>query len=84
MLICSIEGCNRQRQGKGYCRLHYGRFVRWGDPLVKPDKKKTIRLCSIEGCEEIHCGKGYCKKHYARYRVNGYPDKITYMHDLEL
>lgn len=31
---CSVEGCDTQRFQRGYCRIHYGRWYRHGDPLV--------------------------------------------------
>ncbi len=32
--VCSIRGCNEKHEGRGYCRSHYKRFMRHGDPLV--------------------------------------------------
>src|SRR5699024_862664 len=31
---CSIEECDRPYEAKGYCKLHYNRWSRWGDPLI--------------------------------------------------
>lgn len=31
---CIIDGCDRQRYGHGWCRLHWGRWKRQGDPLA--------------------------------------------------
>lgn len=31
---CSIEGCNRQHLARGWCRAHYLRWFRHGDPLA--------------------------------------------------
>lgn len=37
---CTLDGCNRVYLAKGYCRLHYGRKTRTGDPngvkVMKP------------------------------------------------
>lgn len=30
---CSIDGCNRAHEARGYCALHYSRARRHGDPL---------------------------------------------------
>lgn len=40
--LCSIEGCERPASSKGYCRLHYKRLWRHGDPLhtVSLDERK--------------------------------------------
>lgn len=31
-MVCQIEGCVGQHVAKGYCRKHYTRLVRYGDP----------------------------------------------------
>lgn len=35
--VCSVEGCDRPHEGLGYCRMHYQRYKRWGDPLQVGD-----------------------------------------------
>jgi DNA-binding XRE family transcriptional regulator len=30
--ICSLENCERKHKAKGWCNLHYRRFLRHGDP----------------------------------------------------
>ena len=76
MKTCSIEGCDGKYEGLGYCKKHYGRFKKHGDPL------KTLRAangehkgCKVEGCEGKHRGLGYCKEHYGRFKKHGDPLK---------
>jgi len=34
MKLCSIEGCGREHDAKGFCRSHYKRWKLHGDPLI--------------------------------------------------
>ena len=31
---CTLDGCNKERKGFGYCTGHYQRFKKYGDPLA--------------------------------------------------
>ncbi len=31
--LCSVDGCNNKHSSRGYCRLHYYAFKRYGNPL---------------------------------------------------
>ena len=70
--MCSIKGCGNPTEARGWCRKHYGRWYRWGDPET-PDhrKNKTKSTCSVEGCDNEHAAKGYCRTHYAAQRRPG-------------
>lgn len=35
MRICSIDGCGKQHEGRGYCKEHYQQWYRYGDPLAR-------------------------------------------------
>jgi len=52
--ICSVSGCERVAYGKKeYCQMHYSRFMRNGDPLVR--YKTTKKVC-------LNCGKEFDAK----------------------
>lgn len=37
---CSIEGCGKRHEARGWCPMHYARWKVWGDPLhpgIKPN-----------------------------------------------
>lgn len=75
--ICCIEGCTNPVRGhsaRGMCRTHYGRFLKYGDPLEPSHwRPKERGACSVEGCNEPHYGKGYCSKHYYQVKRYGKP-----------
>lgn len=72
MNLCQIEGCERPLVARGWCRNHYWRWRRTGDPgpveLFIP-----THICTIEGCEDKHVGKGYCNRHLKRFHEHGDP-----------
>jgi hypothetical protein len=32
--VCSVEGCDRQAIAQAWCRKHYQRWYRFGDPGI--------------------------------------------------
>lgn len=39
--VCSVEGCSRPAQSRGWCTLHYGRWKRAGDPAIIRTPSRT-------------------------------------------
>lgn len=72
---CKIEGCNNKHVAKGYCRTHYYRYKRYGNPLEvrQIQSRNTDGSCKIKGCERKHHAKGYCKYHHYRWKKYGDP-----------
>lgn len=72
--ICSVEGCGKPQQSRGWCRMHYHRAYRHGDPTVSlRGVRKPARRCSVDGCDLPHKSNGYCNRHYLRWSRHGDP-----------
>lgn len=69
-ILCSVRGCTNNMFCKGYCRSHYERHRKHGDPLAG---RFVSESCSVEGCSGKHAAKGLCRKHYARLMRHGDP-----------
>ncbi len=50
--ICSVDRCKGEHDAKGFCKKHYARWHRYGNPLYVPDPEETRRKNS-----EGHRGK---------------------------
>ena len=66
---CGIEGCENPYKARDWCKKHYMRWVRHGDPLATPPE--PIRICAFPGCESKKDSHGYCAGHALQLR-NGY------------
>jgi len=54
---CSVEGCKRAYQAKGYCFFHYDK---WKNGELPKGRYKT---CSKEGCLKKVMAHGLCAEH---------------------
>lgn len=75
---CSVPGCTELHRSRGFCRLHYGRWRRYGDPRADTPARVTVRIapdaiCSIDGCGRRPKSHGWCDKHYQRWQHHGDP-----------
>lgn len=81
---CELDGCDRPHCARGWCRRHYLRWWRDGDPgparIPKLNRKPWLRErapgergCDVNGCDRPHAAKGWCSMHYDRVRRDGEP-----------
>jgi len=54
---CSVEGCKRAYQAKGYCFFHYDKWKAGEMP------KGRYKTCSKEGCLKKVAAHGLCAEH---------------------
>lgn len=73
--LCTVDGCENKHVARGYCRTHYYRFKRYGDPLEirQIQQNNTDGNCKIKECDRKHYAKGYCKFHHYRWERYGDP-----------
>ena len=73
---CVIDGCSKPLNARGWCKGHYYRWSRYGDPLGSapprpPRPPRPKPPCSVDGCDREHYALGLCEPHYARQRRHG-------------
>ena len=81
MKNCSINNCNRKHESKGYCRSHYNKFRRFGDPFYER-KLNVFKKCKLENCNNKVHSLGYCHSHYNKFKRHGnanYKQNLNYL-----
>jgi hypothetical protein len=68
---CSIEGCARPRDKRGWCVTHYRRWRKDGDPGGPIRRWERGRICSIGDCGRPHFISDLCRTHYWRRSKHG-------------
>jgi hypothetical protein len=71
--LCSIEGCEKSVEARGWCSMHLSRWRKHGDPLL--GVQQVRKKCIIEGCDKWRDAHGLCNMHSKRKRKHGDPLK---------
>lgn len=61
---CSVTDCENSHYAKTYCRTHWSRYNKYGDPQWTPTLQRDL-TCEIEGCDKHSITKNMCKGHYS-------------------
>jgi hypothetical protein len=70
-MICAIESCARPAVARGWCRRHWERWYKHGDPTVSLINREHDGTCSVAGCDRPYSAKGLCRFHGERLRRHG-------------
>lgn len=71
---CTIDGCAGSLVGRGFCRRHYQRWWKYGDPHYVTPPPPPSGTCTIQACGRPVVARGWCSVHYSRWRVAGDPN----------
>lgn len=75
MNTCVVARCLKPHLARGYCSMHYTRWLATGDPHVKGNAKASgdWPACEVPGCGRRARAQrgGMCFRHYQRQRNTG-------------
>jgi HNH endonuclease len=69
--ICAVDECATEAATRGWCRKHYTRWIRTGDPLGLRYVPMKGTACIVEGCEREGYAFDLCSLHYKRKKRTG-------------
>lgn len=64
---CQEPGCQRGHYARGWCGMHYKRWLRTGSPV----RGERPAECAVKGCNHAAKSRGWCHGHYQRWRAHG-------------
>lgn len=71
---CSVDGCQKPHDSRGWCCAHYGRWKRHGDPMAGGIMQSPqTGPCEVDGCIRSAVSRGVCRRHYGKLNKYGDP-----------
>lgn len=64
---CTENDCDRPATTRGWCAMHYKRWLRTGSPV----RGQQATFCAVDACERQAKSRGWCHAHYQRWRATG-------------
>lgn len=80
MRLCLIPECGRVAQARGWCKMHWRRWRKSGDPnivKVRGSWNKKAGPCEVAECGQTAHARGLCSKHYTRWAKHGDVEKLA-------
>lgn len=71
--MCSLEGCERKHYSRSYCRTHYERLIRHGNPITKLIGDGGMGSLDQFGYRLVY------RPHHPNARKNGYMFEHRYV-----
>lgn len=69
---CTVPACERPAYARGWCELHYRRWLRTGRLRPElPPRVEHRRRCDVAGCDGPHDARGLCHGHLQRLLRSG-------------
>lgn len=72
--VCDVSSCDSPRTLRKWCRRHYSRWLRYGDPEAGyRSPGAPLPPCKVKGCTRRtpRVIRGWCEMHYSRWATTG-------------
>lgn len=67
---CTVDGCDDQVSGRGFCNKHWQRWKAHGDPLIVKRRAKQAEVCEKSDCDKPGHMRGLCLPHYRELQLS--------------